>query len=288
MGLKREFKGKGVTNKKRFDLWHADQSWEEAEKEWDRGARDASALIPLKKLKSLPKILGIAPCAKRFLKLKSLWYMLRFDHRLQMMRKALKRPFKHLKNYLVSIVKRKSHVRDGDFFLYGFDRIEDFSAALSNPETVLVVGFSYCHKPLECPSGRFTDRCIKDPQNAICRQCFIGKALNALPLEQSISILIKTIHHIGEKIFDVLADIPSERALFLISACEMTLEMFGDWGNMVGIRGVGVRLDGRICNTMRAFELSERGIKPGLTVVLPKTQTRILQLIRKRREAFAD
>ncbi len=51
--------------------------------------------------------------------------------------------------------------------------------------------------------------------------------------------------------------------VFLITACELTLEMFGDWGNMLNIRGLGVRLDGRICNTMKAFELSEIGIKPG-------------------------
>ena len=62
----------------------------------------------------------------------------------------------------------------------------------------------------------------------------------------------------------------------------MTLEMFGDWGNMAGIRGIGVRLDGRICNTMKAFELSEKGVKPGLTVVLDKTQSRIMHLLKKR------
>ena len=56
--------------------------------------------------------------------------------------------------------------------------------------------------------------------------------------------------------------------------------MFGDFGNMVGVRGIGVRLDGRICNTMKAFELSEHGIKPGLTVVLDDTQERILNLIK--------
>jgi hypothetical protein len=69
----------------------------------------------------------------------------------------------------------------------------------------------------------------------------------------------------------------------MITACEMTLEMFGDWGNMVGIKGIGVRLDGRICNTMKAFELSEEGIKPGLTVVLDDTQGQMLDLIKKRR-----
>jgi hypothetical protein len=59
----------------------------------------------------------------------------------------------------------------------------------------------------------------------------------------------------------------------------MTLEMFGSWGNMLGLRGIGVRLDGRICNTMKAFELSERGIKLGLTVVLEPTQKRKLDII---------
>lgn len=63
----------------------------------------------------------------------------------------------------------------------------------------------------------------------------------------------------------------------------MTLKMFGDWGNMVNIKGIGVRLDGRICNTMKAFELSEAGIKPGLTVVLPHTQRKILSLLKSRR-----
>ena len=47
---------------------------------------------------------------------------------------------------------------------------------------------------------------------------------------------------------------------------------------MVDIKGIGVRLDGRICNTMKAFELSEKGIKPGLTVVLDVTQKRLLDL----------
>ena len=48
---------------------------------------------------------------------------------------------------------------------------------------------------------------------------------------------------------------------------------------MVDIKGIGVRLDGRICNTMKAFEFSERGIKPGLTVVLDRTQERIMDLL---------
>ena len=52
---------------------------------------------------------------------------------------------------------------------------------------------------------------------------------------------------------------------------------------MAGVRGIGVRLDGRICNTMRAFELSEEGIKPGLTVITPVTQDRFLELVKRMR-----
>ena len=93
---------------------------------------------------------------------------------------------------------------------------------------------------------------------------------------------IPTIHYIGEKIFEIVHAHPNKKVLFLITACEMTLEMFGDWGNMVNIQGIGVRLDGRICNTMRAFELSEKGIKPGLTVVLKESEDKILNLIKSR------
>ncbi|KAM9955011.1 hypothetical protein ACTFIW_000841 [Dictyostelium discoideum] len=128
---------------------------------------------------------------------------------------------------------------------------------------VLSVGFSYCH---ECPSGRFNDACIRDPENPVCQQCFIGKSLHPLPDANTFPVIIPTIHYIAKKEFEERAKAKGKNVLFLIIACEMTLKMFGDWGNMAGIHGIGVRLDGRICNTKRAFELSERGIKPGLTI----------------------
>ena len=110
--------------------------------------------------------------------------------------------------------------------------------------------------------------------------------MNALPEKNSVPVVIPTIHYIGGKIFEVVHANPGKKVLFLITACELVLEMFGDWGNMVGIKGIGVRLDGRVCNTMKAFELSEQGIKPGLTVVLDRAHEQMLQLIRHRRAAF--
>ncbi len=165
------------------------------------------------------------------------------------------------------------------------ESFKEFEQLLQSENTLLVVGFSYCHKPFECPSGRFTDQCQADPSNPVCRQCYIGKAVNALPEKECIPLFIPTIHYVAEKILDLIDKYPKKQLIFIITACEMTLEMFGDWGNMAAIRGLGVRLDGRICNTMKAFELSETGIKPGLTVVLDDTKQRVLDFIRLRRDS---
>ena len=61
----------------------------------------------------------------------------------------------------------------------------------------------------------------------------------------------------------------------------MALTMFGDLSAMVGIQGVGVRLGGRVCNTMKAFSLSEQGIKPGMTWLSSETEQKMLSLVRK-------
>ena len=123
---------------------------------------------------------------------------------------------------------------------------------------------------------------VLDPMNdgAHLQAFVICPAFEGMPVFKQQQMVMAAI----KDIFEIVHANPGKRVIFMITACEMTLEMFGDWGNMVGIRGVGVRLDGRICNTMKAFELSEMGIKPGLTVVLEPTQQRILTIIRKRRE----
>ena len=92
-----------------------------------------------------------------------------------------RRPLRYTWNYLRSLLHRKSHGREGDFFLYGVSSVQEYRKLLEDPERLFVVGFSYCEKPFECPSGRFTPKCIRDPENQVCRQCNIGKCLNALP-----------------------------------------------------------------------------------------------------------
>lgn len=267
-------------NKLRF--WEEHPRWEEAEAAWEKGAAEIRSKNPLKQLSSLPNMKGITPKTARFLKLKSLWWILTKDHEGKVRRGFLQHPVRHLIALVRSLFRPQSFVRIGDFFLYGLEDLKAFETLLQDPDTLLVLGFSYCHKPFECPSGRFTADCIHDPLHPVCRQCFIGKAINALPPYSTEPLLIPTVHYIGGEIFRLKQKHPSKKLVFLITACELTLTMFGDWGNMVEIKGVGVRLDGRICNTMEAFALSETGIKPGLTVVLPETQQQILQWLKDR------
>lgn len=264
--------------------WDSTPSWEEAELSWDERQEETAKEHPLKMLKTLPKMPGITEDTRKNLRWKAFKYMLAHDSDRSVLKGFFRHPLTYSWNYIQSFFKKKSYVRDGDFFLYNVNKVEDFEKRIGDPDTLLVVGFSYCHKPLECPSGRFTDQCIHDATHPTCQQCFIGKVMHALPEKAVIPLFIPTVHYIGSQIFDIAHKNPSKHILFIITACEMTLEMFADWGNMVGIQGVGVRLDGRICNTMKAFELSERGIKPGLTVVLDHTQKRILDLVRTARE----
>lgn len=265
-------------------FWDRYTTWREARRAWEEEIPKAAAAHPLKMLKTLPKMEGITPDTKHRLRWKAFKWMVSHDHDKHVFKGFLRHPLRYSWNYLQSLLKKKRPKRDGDFFLYNLEDMEQFRRRLAEKNTLFVIGFSYCHKPFECPSGRFTADCIHDPEHPVCRQCFIGKAVHALPEKRTIPLFIPTVHYIGGKIFEILHAHPDKKILFLITACEMTLEMFGDWGNMAGIEGVGVRLDGRICNTMQAFDLSERGIKPGLTVVLDTTQERILEIIEMWRE----
>jgi hypothetical protein len=265
-------------------IWDEHPSWESAETAWEKRAKSAAQEKPLKRLKVLPQMPGITPETARFLKWKSFKYMLFHPQGAAIFRHFCRHPLRYGLSYLKSLRRKKGYFREGDFFLYNLSSTADFLKRVKKKEALLVVGFSYCQKPFECPSGRFTPDCIRDPAHPVCAQCEIGKALHALPEVNVIPLLIPTVHYIGQKIFETVHKHPEKEVLFLITACEMTLEMFADWGNMVGIRGIGVRLDGRICNTMRAFELSEEGIKPGLTVLTETTLDRLFALIRDLRE----
>jgi hypothetical protein len=266
-----------MTNK--LKVWDQHSTWEGAEKAWTERAHQAAKQHPVKTLLHLPKMPGVTLATARFLRMKALYYLVKHDKNRVIPRYLLRLKFVYrlLKSYL----QPSSFRQEGDFFLYGLKSHAEFETKIKNPKALIVIGFSYCHKPFECPSLRFSKDCIHDPDHPVCQQCFIGQMRHAMPESpRIIPLTITTIHHIGEEMCKIRAANPNKEILFLITACELTLKMFADFGNMIDLKGIGIRLDGRICNTMEAFHLSEQGVKPGLTVVLPPAAEQMLRWIR--------
>ncbi len=264
--------------------WQRYQTWNEAEQAWDKRAARLQTEHPLRTFKVNPRLPGIRRHTRKHLTWKTLSYIQRHDYSGKLGRYFWRRPLKHAWGLIRSLACKQLYRRDGDLFFYRFGCLEDVKSRLIDPNAVLVIGFSYCHKPFECPAGRFTDACVRDLDSPVCGQCFIGKCVHALPDARVEPLFITTVHYIGEKMIEAHDRWPDREILFLITACELTLEMFGKLGHAVGFQGVGVRLDGQICNTMPAFKASERGLKPGMAVVNDDAQADMMALIR----AFAD
>jgi hypothetical protein len=186
--------------------------------------------------------------------------------------------------YLLSLFGKGSFQQDGDLFLYNTKGPEDFDLALNPKSSLLIVGFSYCQKPFECPCTRFSDQCIHSSAHPVCRQCPIGKVFNALTTnENTIPVIIPTINYIGKVVLDAIQKHPGKEVCFLITSCHMALSMFSDLSFMVNVRGIGFRLHGHFCNTFKAFQLSEDGIKPGRTELSGETSESFFDLLKKWR-----
>lgn len=244
---------------------------------WEEKQKQAFQKKPLKTLKVIPSMPGIAPGDRQWLQTKALKYLLFEPQGKVIWKYLLKHPLKYgfgyLRSLLSSFVKQEE-----DFYLYNLDSIETWKEKSLN--ALVVIGFSYCEKPFECPDGRFSDQCRCDQNHLVCQQCPIGKARFMTPTDPNIHVvIIPTVHDIGIYLFELREKHPKEEILFIITACEMTLEMFKKWSKTLSVKGIGIRLTGRICNTFKAFELSEKGIKPGLTCVKSKTHEKLCSLL---------
>lgn len=266
-------------------FWDKFNSWQEAEAAWKEEAKKAQKAHPLKLYKHKPHTPPISPQTARFLKCKGLLYLFFHKRALRILPSLLNHPWRYARGYVRSLCKKNAIRQEGELFFYDLASEEQFLKRASHKEGLLLVGFSFCQKPLECPSGRFNAKCIREADHPVCKQCLIGKISHALPENKAEIVLIPTVHDIGEKLFELLRLYPKKKLVFLITACSLSLKMFGDLSNMVGIPGIGVELKGRVCNTMKAFKLAERGIKPAITVVTPETEERLLTLIKRLRDS---
>jgi hypothetical protein len=57
--------------------------------------------------------------------------------------------------------------------------------------------------------------------------------------------------------------------------------MFSDLANMIGLKGVGLRLDGQVCPTLKAFMAAEDGHKRGVTHLRLETEEKLVELLQQ-------
>lgn len=269
-------------------FWNAFSSWKEAELAWDQGSVEAEEQQKNRSLKHLPRMISITPQTKRFLSTRAARHLLfppDGNGGREIRRALLRHPLRYATRHLRATLQKSKVLREGPFSLHGYRSLQEFEEDLCREDTLVVVGFSYCEKPFECPSRRFSLECIHDPDHPVCRQCWIGKMQNALPSQNHVrSLIIRTVHDIGEELFALRHAHPQRKIIFLITACTLAIEMFKNWPQVLSIRGVSVHFAGRICNTFSSFLLAEKGIKPGLVVTPQKAKERMLSWIRLRRE----
>ena len=144
-------------------MWNRHNSWNEAETAWDQRARKLRNSFPLKGIRHWRTLPGIRPSTRKNLRWKALRYLLENDEN-KVMSYFWCKPLLHIGKMIRSYWSFRSYTRDNDFFLYGFSSAEAFTRRIEHADTFLIIGFSYCHKPFECPSGRFTDDCAHDDE----------------------------------------------------------------------------------------------------------------------------
>jgi predicted transcriptional regulator len=205
------------------------------------------------------------------MKIKALKYLISKNKKL-FFKLFIRHPFlysyRYLKSYLFSKTKKEKGA-----YLFGIPSLLEFKKLLKDKNNTLILGFSYCQKPLDCPVSRFSDLC-----NDKCEKCYISKYMNK---KNIYCFPITTVNFLGEKIFDIIKSKPSN-ILFIITACNISIKMFKDLSNALNMKGIALPLRGNVCGNFDSFHLAEQGIKPHQTIFLKEYEDLIDELLKQR------
>ena len=222
----------------------------------------------LKKIKTLKYIFS----KKLFKKIKILKYLFSKEKKL-LIKYFFKKPFKHLFSLLKSFFK-KPYIKKDNLFLFGIENIKNFKKLAKNKNNQLLIGFSYCQKPINCREKRFSSSCKIDKNNETCRTCFIGKCKNFLEnshlSKNSNFVIITTIHSLIKKIHNLQTKNPN--ILFLINACFLSIDMFKNFSNALNLKGIAIPLKGGVCRDFKEFINAEKGEKKKTTHIFSEKQ----------------
>ncbi|NGX62827.1 MAG: hypothetical protein KR126chlam6_00229 [Candidatus Anoxychlamydiales bacterium] len=252
----------------------------------DKKSRKSDKLSDLKKKNSINA--NIKPIKKvtRFFRFKSLVYLLKQDKKLILWNFFLKRPFFHSFKLIKSYLKKAPYIQKEDLFFFNINSFNDLTKKAKDKNSIFVFGYSYCMKPKDCPSKRFTKDCIHDKDNEICQKCEIFHQISKIPAND-ILLIIPDAYYIGIKLAEIIEKNPKKEIIYIIITCNMCINMFSDLSNMLNIKGLSIELSGRVCRNYKSFLFAEKGIKSGITNLYNNTDEKILDILKIREDIFS-
>lgn len=227
--------------------------------------------MPFRYAKKFP-FCNICLFKRGLMKIRALRYLISNDKKL-FIKFFLNSPFLYSFRYLVSILFSKRKNENGAF-LFGVNSLSEFKTLLKDESIPLILGFSYCQKPITCPAPRFSERCL----GSLCRKCLISKYID---VKNCSFLSITTVNSLGNKIYEMMRE-TSSQIIFIISACEMAISMFEDLSKMLNLKGIALPLEKEPCSSFSSFLSAEKGEKFTQTIMPLKTSVLLDELLESR------
>ena len=164
-----------------------------------------------------------------------------------------------------------------DIYLCNCKNLAPFQKDLSKKNSLLFLGFSYCQKPLFCPSQRFSTLCpIKN--SSLCQKCPLFPFISLI--EKDRYLMITTALELGKKILDLQKKHPKKKLYFLIACCDFSRKMFTPYATILGVKGMVFSLKGPVCTNFSAFYHAEMGKKKNQTFLNDTQQMLLMKLLK--------
>jgi hypothetical protein len=211
----------------------------------------------------------------RFLKINSLIYFLKNDKNNIAISYFLKRPFFYTFNLFLSFFK-ESYKKNNDIYFFNIKSLDEFYKKKKNSK--IFIGFSYCQKQRKCPERFFSNKCNFNPSNEICKNCQLGCFSQKKNKNVHISI-ITTINEFANEFIQFKKKHPKEEIYFVICACNLSIDMYCNFANMLKLKGIALKLNGHVCKSFNIFKYAEKGMKNKSTYLLDNQISLIKSII---------
>ncbi len=128
-----------------------------------------------------------------------------------------------------------------------------------------VIAVSYCQKPLNCPAGRFNDRCIYE-NSSPCNNCPVGDIKHKAELNNiEFTILTTSFEFARFHLRKISHSAYSRRVLYIISVCPYVLFLSKMFAFILNIKIVPFFLTKGGCKNKYEFLKAENGEKAIVT-----------------------